>query len=193
MKKFAIATFMLLSIFLLGACSNQGYMTQGTGPNNTLTPKKRDKNVPKEYNKALDEAEMLTGRGSYYSKLKVYELLTDNDKYDVKAAQYAIDNVDADWNRNALNFGNYYAKQYLMSKEGIYRQLSSDEDLFTLEEAQYAVDNLRIDWKKNAYRRAQSYQERSMSTEEIRTQLTSPKGDMFTEEEANYAIAHLPN
>ena len=57
--------------------------------------------------------------------------------------QYAIDNVEADWNENALAKAKEYQEAMNMSNSAIYDQLTSDYgEKFTEEEAQYAVDNL---------------------------------------------------
>ena len=61
----------------------------------------------------------------------------------VEAAQYAIDNVKADWKQNALEKAKTYQSTMSMSKQRIYEQLVSEYgEQFTPEEAQYAIDNL---------------------------------------------------
>ena len=58
-------------------------------------------------------------------------------------AQYAIDNMKADWNENALKTAETYSKTMSMSKDRIYSQLTSEYgEKFTAEEAQYAIDHL---------------------------------------------------
>ena len=69
------------------------------------------------------------------------------EQFSEEAAQYAIDNLVADWNANALAKAEDYAKTMQMSKAGIYDQLISEYgEKFTPEEAQYAVDNVEADW-----------------------------------------------
>ena len=54
-----------------------------------------------------------------------------------------MDNLDADWNANALAKAKEYQKLMAMSASAIYDQLTSDYgEKFTEEEAQYAIDNL---------------------------------------------------
>ncbi len=65
-------------------------------------------------------------------------------------ARYAVENVNIDWNENALISGQRYSDNMAMSKKRIYGQLTSTFDRFTSEEAQYAVDNIKVDWNKNA-------------------------------------------
>ena len=81
----------------------------------------------------------------HMSKKGIYDQLASEygEKFDADAAQYAIDNVTADWNANALAKAKEYQKTLAMSKSAIYDQLTSEYgEKFTAEEAQYAVDNL---------------------------------------------------
>ena len=58
-------------------------------------------------------------------------------------AQYAIDNIKADWNANALATAKNYQETMSMSKSAIYKQLISEYgEEFTKDEAQYAIDHL---------------------------------------------------
>src|SRR5699024_11629783 len=80
-------------------------------------------------------------------------------KFTEEAAQYAIDNVEADWNENALESAKTYSDLMYMSKQGIYDQLTSEHaDQFTAEEAQYAIDTIDADWNENALESARVYQ-----------------------------------
>ena len=81
----------------------------------------------------------------HMSKQGIYDQLTSEygDQFDVEAAQYAIDNLNEDYNENALKCGENYKKTMHMSKARIYDQLTSENgEKFTAEEAQYAIDNL---------------------------------------------------
>jgi len=81
----------------------------------------------------------------HMSKAGIYDQLTSEygDKYSPEAAQYAVDNVKADWKANALESAKNYQDLMNMSPAAIYDQLISEYgDKFTPEEAQYAVDNL---------------------------------------------------
>ena len=107
------------------------------------TEKPQDK-VPTEYRNALKKAETYSEM-MQMSKKGIYDQLTSEygEKFDADAAQYAIDNVTADWNANALAKAKEYQKTLAMSKSAIYDQLTSEYgEKFTAEEAQYAVDNL---------------------------------------------------
>ncbi|MGN8027487.1 Ltp family lipoprotein [Microbacterium sp. 22242] len=92
----------------------------------------------------------LTKAGQYstlmhMSKAGIYDQLTSEygEKFSAEAAQYAIDNVKADWNANALAKAKEYQNQMAMSPEGIRDQLTSDYgEKFTADEADYAIQHL---------------------------------------------------
>jgi Host cell surface-exposed lipoprotein. len=82
----------------------------------------------------------------HMSKKGIFEQLTSEygEKFSKEAAQYAIDNIKADWNKNALEKAKTYQKDMSMSPEGIRDQLTSEYgEQFTAEEANYAVSNLK--------------------------------------------------
>ena len=100
--------------------------------------------VPREYKAALKKAELYAST-MYMSKAGVFKQLTSEygEKFPEDAAQYAIDNLKADWKANALKKAETYAETMSMSDSGIYDQLTSEHgEQFTAEEAQYAIDNL---------------------------------------------------
>jgi hypothetical protein len=81
----------------------------------------------------------------HMSKEGIYDQLTSEygENFSKEAAQYAIDNMKADWNANALAKAKTYQETMNMSKNAIYDQLvSSYGEKFTKEEAQYAIDHL---------------------------------------------------
>ena len=155
---------------------------------------KVEDNVPTEYKSALKKAKIYSDTMNM-SKAGLYNQLTSEygEKFTAEAAQYAIDNVQADWKENALKKAKTYSDTMNMSKAGVYDQLISEYgEKFTAEEAQYAVDNLQANWKENALKKAQSYQDSmSMSPSAIYDQLISEYGEKFTAEEAQYAIDNL--
>jgi hypothetical protein len=153
-----------------------------------------DTNVSSEYRSALIKAKTYSDI-MHMSKAGIYQQLTSEygENFSAAAAQYAIDNVSADWNANALAKAKSYSDTMSMSKQGIYDQLISEYgEKFTTEEAKYAIDHITADWNANALKKAKSYQETmNMSPSNIHNQLTSEYGEKFTTEEADYAIAHL--
>lgn len=75
----------------------------------------------------------------------LYDQLTSEygGQFDADAAQYAVDNVDADWNANALATAKNYSDTMGMSDAELFDQLTSDYgEKFTPEQAQYAIDHL---------------------------------------------------
>lgn len=110
----------------------------------TPTPTPTATAVPTEYKNALKKATIYANT-QYMSKAGLYNQLTSSygEGFTADAAQYAIDNVKADWNANALKKAKLYQTQQSMSVAAIYDQLVSEYgEQFTAEEAQYAIDNL---------------------------------------------------
>lgn len=101
-------------------------------------------NVPAEYKAALKKAGVYASK-MHMSKSKLYTQLTSDygEKFSPDAAQYAVDNVKADWNANALAQAKDYQNKMSMSPKAIHDQLVSDfGEGFTEDEAQYAVSHL---------------------------------------------------
>ena len=111
---------------------------------NTIAENKPEDNIPTEYKSALKKAKSYSDNMNM-SKAKLYKQLTSEygENFTAEAAQYAVDNVEADWKENALKKAKSYQENMSMSKAKIYSQLTSEYgELFTAEEAQYAIDNL---------------------------------------------------
>ena len=105
---------------------------------------KVEDNIPTEYKSALKQAETYSEM-MHMSKAGIYDQLTSEygGQFTAEAAQYAIDNVEADWKKNALESAKSYQETMSMSPSAIYDQLVSEYgEQFTAEEAQYAIDNL---------------------------------------------------
>lgn len=97
-----------------------------------------------EYLNALKKAESYSNLMNM-SKKAIYKQLTSEygEQFPADAAQYAIDNISADWNKNALEKAKSYLNTMHMSKSAIYDQLISEYgEQFTKEEAKYAIDHL---------------------------------------------------
>lgn len=100
--------------------------------------------VSPEFAAALVKAGTYAGM-LHMSKAGVYDQLTSEygEKFAPEAAQYAVDNVVADWNANALAKARTYQDTMAMSPAAIYDQLVSEYgEKFTPEEADYAIANL---------------------------------------------------
>lgn len=100
--------------------------------------------VPIEYKNALASAETYVNT-MHLSKRGVYDQLTSEygDKFSNQAAQYAIDNIQVDWNKIALASAKEYQDSMQMSPAAIHDQLTSDYgEKFTQAEADYAIQHL---------------------------------------------------
>jgi hypothetical protein len=100
--------------------------------------------VPAENVSALAKAQTYSDI-MHMSKVGVYDQLTSpaGEKFSAAAAQYAVDNVKADWNANALAKAKTYQKDMSMSPAAIHDQLTSAAgEKFTVAEADYAIQHL---------------------------------------------------
>ncbi|WP_394262699.1 Ltp family lipoprotein, partial [Trueperella sp.] len=80
-----------------------------------------------------------------FSKASLHRLLTSEYGYgfSTEAADYALENVDVDWNEQALKAAEEYRDVYDVEGDELYDMLISEYDgKFTEEQAQYAMDNL---------------------------------------------------
>lgn len=100
--------------------------------------------VPAEHASALIKAQQYSDI-MHMSKAGLYGQLTSEygEKFTAEAAQYAVDNVKADWNANALAKAKEYQETMSMSPSAIHDQLTSEYgEKFTATEADYAIANL---------------------------------------------------
>lgn len=147
-----IGVIVLLAI--IGGAAGGGSKSSTTNSSSTTastssktqpaTTETKQPDVPAEYKSALNQA------GSYantmhMSKQGVYDQLVSQygGQFSAPAAQYAIDNVKADWNANALAKAKDYQKTMSMSPAAIHDQLTSAAgEKFTASEADYAIAHL---------------------------------------------------
>lgn len=107
-------------------------------------PEKKEDNVPTEYKSALKKAKSYSDM-MHMSKKGIYDQLTSEygEKFSKEAAQYAIDNLQADYKKNALEKAKSYQETMDMSPAAIKDQLASEYgEQFTAEEAAYAIEHL---------------------------------------------------
>ncbi|MDK7742645.1 Ltp family lipoprotein [Helcobacillus massiliensis] len=105
---------------------------------------KKQDDVPVEHRNALRSAQNYLDVMPM-SKQALFDQLTSEhaDKFSKEAAQYAIDNIDADWKENAAKEAKIYQDELAMSRDAIYELLVSEYDgKYTPEEAKYGVDQL---------------------------------------------------
>lgn len=101
-------------------------------------------NAPAEYKSALNQSDDYANKMNM-SKKGVYDQLVSQygGQFSPEAAQYAIDNVVADWDANALAQARDYQDKMNMSPAAIHDQLTSSYGgQFTQTEADYAIQNL---------------------------------------------------
>ena len=130
--------FIVVAFFVIVGIIN------GLGSDNSKAVASTEEKVPTEYKSALKSAETYSDSMNM-SKAAIYDQLVSEHggKFTEESAQYAIDNLDADWKNNALKSAKTYQESMSMSPKAIYDQLVSEHGgKFTEEEAQHAIDNL---------------------------------------------------
>lgn len=123
---------------------SQNQKEESNNPIEEKVEKEVEEKVSAEHKSALRKAKMYSDTMNM-SKAGLYDQLISEygEKFSDEAAQYAVDNVKADWKKNALKKAKVYQESMAMSPSAIYDQLISEYgEKFTAEEAQYAIDNL---------------------------------------------------
>jgi hypothetical protein len=147
---FWLAAVIVLAIAFSPKGSTNQSASQGTdtsSSDNTTADaqsKTSEPAIPVEYRSALSKATLYSNM-QHMSKQGLYDQLTSEygEKFTAEAAQYAIDNVKADWNANALAKAKSYQSQQSMSPAAIRDQLvSTYGEKFTESEADYADQHL---------------------------------------------------
>lgn len=97
--------------------------------------------VPQEYLNALSKAK--TYCEMWFSKWRLFDQLTSKVEWFTEdSTNYAIENLECDYQENAVKMWKFYFEEMKMSKEWVKNQLTSSVEKFTEEEAQFAIDNL---------------------------------------------------
>jgi hypothetical protein len=106
--------------------------------------KRREEAARRAGRRALESAQSYLAM-SGFSKQGLFEQLSSSagEGFTQAEAQYAVDHVDADWNREAVESARSYLEMSPMSRDGLIQQLSSPAgEGFTLEQATYAVNKV---------------------------------------------------
>jgi hypothetical protein len=143
-KWIGIVFVVFIGLGIVGAAMGGGSPSDTTSSEvKGVTEKKDEPQVPAEYKSALGKATTYS-KTMNMSKKGVYNQLTSTiEGFSAEAAQYAIDNVQADWNANALVKAKSYQNNMSMSPAAIRDQLTSEYgEQFTAAEAEYAIANL---------------------------------------------------
>ncbi|MGX6988542.1 Ltp family lipoprotein [Leuconostoc fallax] len=143
---FWIVAIVIIVMFGSMATKNISSKTISSSPSKSSS-KSSSSSKPKvsaEFSAALAKAKTYSDTMSM-SKQGIYDQLTSEagEKFPADAAQYAIDNVKADYNKNALNKAKTYQEKMSMSVDSIHDQLvSAAGEKFTTAQADYAIANL---------------------------------------------------
>ncbi|HMS92234.1 MAG TPA: Ltp family lipoprotein [Candidatus Saccharibacteria bacterium] len=155
-KNLKIAIIITVVVFALGLIINVA--SRGNKPPTSSTPTSnapsstesttsntnKQPDVPSEYKSALSQADSYANT-MHMSKQGVYDQLVSQygGQFSAAAAQYAVENVKADWNANALAKAKDYQKTLSLSPAAIHDQLTSQNgEKFTQAEADYAIQHL---------------------------------------------------
>lgn len=140
-----VAVFVVIGV--IGAMSggektqNEVVQTETTTSENKVEEEKEK--VSAEAIAALGKAELYATTMSMSKKAIYNQLISEVEGFSKEDAQYAIDNVVADWNNNALEKAKMYQETMHMSRKAIHQQLTASAgEAFTKEEADYALENL---------------------------------------------------
>ncbi|MCC3295663.1 Ltp family lipoprotein [Arthrobacter sp. zg-Y411] len=104
--------------------------------------------VPKSDDRAqaLSSAQFFSD-DMHMSKAAIFDQLgSEYGKYTPEAAQYAVDNITADYKTNALEYAKILQEELSLPTEELREQLASTSQYgakFTPEEADYAIENLK--------------------------------------------------
>lgn len=148
-----LSATILSTTLLLGACGATEDAAKDTAQKTEDTVKETTKKVEEkatEVKAPNGEAEKALNKAKTYSdvmhmsKKGIYNQLTSEaDKFKEEDAQWAVDNLKADYKKNAVEKAKDYSEQQNMSKDAVRQQLVSQFDAFTEEEADYAVSQLK--------------------------------------------------
>ena len=128
-----------------GTTSNSsGSSSESSSGSQSEMSTKQQPELTAEQQNALDAAEAYLDM-SAFSKQGLIEQLSSSagDGYPKKAAKFAANHVDVDWNAQAVKAARDYLDMTSFSKQGLIEQLSSSAgDGYTLSQATYAVDKV---------------------------------------------------
>ncbi|WP_237558267.1 MULTISPECIES: Ltp family lipoprotein [Erysipelothrix] len=110
----------------------------------TESSEKEKESVSVEFKNALIKGQQYADRMNM-SERAIYDQLVSEygENFPEDAAQYAIENIKADYNNNALEKAKTYQSRMSMSRDSIWEQLVSEHgENFTEDQANYALENL---------------------------------------------------
>ena len=104
----------------------------------TTASSSQSSKVPLEYTNAKIKAEEYINHSSF-SKISLYKQL-QYEKFSDEAANFAVENISTNWNKQAVNKAKEYMESMDISKEKLKDQLSYEG--FTDSEITYALNNI---------------------------------------------------
>ena len=143
-KWWKITATIIIGLIVIANIGDDGTKNDVNSSNITVEQEKIIDTVPAEYKSAINKATSYANT-MHMSKRGVYDQLVSEygEKFSTEAAQYAVDNVNADWNANALAKAKTYQDTMNMSPASIHDQLTSEYgEKFTQAEADYAIQHL---------------------------------------------------
>ncbi|GAA1415550.1 hypothetical protein AUR04nite_21380 [Glutamicibacter uratoxydans] len=147
-----IVTLVPTGLAVLGgfALVTASLLVSGSGPIEAMTSggfaNTSGAAVDAEKEQALDQAQYYSDEYAM-SEYGIFATLVDpeEDGFSEEAAYYALDNVAADWNENALIVAEYLRDEEHLPKEKIRDELLSiDSEAFTVEQVKYAMEHLDL-------------------------------------------------
>ena len=121
---------------------------------------------------------------SFNNRIELRNILSDKYSFSEEEIEYAVKNIDVNWNYLGIQYANTLLED-LLSKYEMTNLLM--EKAFTNDEINYVFAELVIDFKETAYNRAYKYHKNS-SSEIITSYLLSCH---FTADEIEYAIEKI--
>ena len=107
---------------------------------NSESSESEESDLPREYKNALKKAESYLGSDFHFSETGLRDQL-EYEEFPQDAIDYAMENVEADYNEQAEKAAKSYAEsEFAMSDQGVYDQLIFEG--FTEEQAQHGLDSL---------------------------------------------------
>lgn len=145
MKKILVIALTIVLCFGFAACGGSDDSSSSSQSQaETTTEATTEANVPSEYKVALESAKTYSDM-MHMSKAAIYDQLTSEygNKFPEDAAQYAVDNLKANYKQNALEAAKEYRETMNMSNEAIRDQLVSEYgNKFTQKQADWAIEHL---------------------------------------------------
>ncbi|KRM31982.1 prophage superinfection immunity protein [Ligilactobacillus acidipiscis DSM 15836] len=136
-----VVVFMFASV--VGSDDDESTASDAKTGQKQSSSKKKD-NVPAEYRAAQRKGQTYADTMNM-SKAGIYDQLTSDagEGFPQKAAQYAVDHIKVNYNKNALEKAKDYREEQDMSNDSIHEQLTSEAgEQFTSQEADYAIQHI---------------------------------------------------